>query len=248
MSDNRISMRKLKDVLRMHYENNLSTRQISRCVRVSVGTVSNYLRLFREAGLSWPLPNDFSETALAASLFPEAPLLHRKGLVDPDWASLHQDLKKKGVTKQLLWEEYCQTFTLNAYSYAQFCHRYKIWRGQQKRSMRQLHRAGEKMFIDYAGPTVPLVNPQTGEIDRQAQIFVAVLGASSYTYAEATLSQKSEDWLGSHVRAFEFFGGVPDMLVPDNLKSGVSQACRYEPDLNPAYQHLANHYKVAVIP
>ena len=114
--------------------------------------------------------------------------------------------------------------------------------------MRQHHRAGEKLFVDYAGPTVPIVDPHTGEIAHNAQIFVAVLGASNYTFAEATLSQKSGDWLGSHVRAFQFFGGVPEVVVPDNLKSGVTKACRYEPDLNPAYQHLANHYKVAIIP
>ena len=248
MSDNRISMRKLREILRMRFDHQLSFRQISRSVRVSLGTVSNYIQAFESSSLSWPLPEDHSETQLVQALFPEAPLPNRKGLVDPDWPEIHLALKRKGVTKQLLWEEYCQSHTLNAYSYAQFCHRYKQWLGCQKRSMRQHHKAGEKLFVDYAGPTVPIINPQTGEIAHNAQIFVAVLGASSYTYAEATLSQKSEDWLGSHVRAFEFFGGVPEVVVPDNLKSGVTKACRYEPDLNPAYQHLAHHYQVAVIP
>ena len=248
MSDTRISMRKLHEILRMRFDNQLSLRQISRSVRVSVGTVSNYVQAFQSSTLNWPLPDDFSETALVQALFPDASLPSRKGLIDPDWAELHQELKRKGVTKHTLWEEYCQTFTLNAYSYAQFCHRYNQWRGCQKRSMRQHHRAGEKLFVDYAGPTVPIVNPNTGEIAHNAQVFVAVMGASNYTFAEATLSQKSEDWLGSHVRAFEFLGGVPEVIVPDNLKSGVTKACRYEPELNPAYQYLANHYQVAVIP
>lgn len=248
MSDNRISMRKLREVLRMRFDHQLSFRQISRSVRVSVGTVANYAQAFEASKLNWPLPEDCTESTLIQALFPDTPLPSRKGLVDPDWGEVHQALKRKGVTKLLLWEEYCQVYTLNAYSYAQFCHRYNQWRGCQKRSMRQHHKAGEKLFVDYAGPTVPIINPDTGEIAHNAQIFVAVMGASNYTYAEATLSQKSEDWLGSHVRAFEFLGGVPEVVVPDNLKSGVHQACRYEPDLNPGYQHLANHYQIAVIP
>lgn len=248
MPDNRISMRKLQEILRMRFEYRLSIRQIARSTRVSVGTVSNYVQAFERSSLSWPLPSDCSEATLVQTLFPEAPLSSRLGLVDPDWGVIHQSLKRKEVTKQTLWEEYCQESTLNAYSYSQFCHRYNQWLGCQKRSMRQHHKAGEKLFVDYAGLTVPVVNPKTGEIAHNAQIFVAVMGASNYTYAEATLSQKSEDWLGSHVRAFEFFGGIPAVVVPDNLRSGVSKACRYEPDLNPAYQHLANHYQVAVIP
>jgi transposase len=248
MTDQRISMRKLRDILRLRYDNGLSIREISRSARVSVGAVSNYVQAFEASDLQWAQTPQVSEPELIHALFPEAPLPGRKGLTDPDWAKVHQELKRKGVTKQLLWEEYCQAHTLNAYSYSQYCYRYRQWRGCQKRSMRQHHAAGEKLFVDYAGPTVSIINPETGEIAHNAQIFVAVLGASNYTYAEATLSQKSEDWLGSHVRAFEFFGGVPQMVVPDNLKSAVSNACRYEPDLNPAYQHLANHYQIAVVP
>ena len=248
MTDQRVSMRKLREILRMRHENGLSIRQISRSVRVSVGSVSNYLQAFQKSGLGWSQASELDETKLIRALFPDAPLPRRKGLVTPDWAQVHQELKRKGVTKQVLWEEYCQVHTLNAYSYSQYCHRYQQWQGCQKRSMRQHHRAGEKLFVDYAGPTVPIINPDTGEVLHKAQIFVAVLGASNYTYAEATLSQKTEDWLGSHDRAFQFFGGVPEMVVPDNPKCAVSKACRYEPDLNPAYQHLANHYQVAVVP
>lgn len=241
-------MRKLQDVLQMRFEYGLSFRQISRSIRISVGTVSNYIKAFETSGLDWPLKDECTEAELIRALFPETVLPTRKGLIDPDWGYVHKELRKKGVTKQLLWEEYCQEQTLGAYSYAQYCHRYNQWRGTLKRSMRQHHKAGEKLFVDYAGPTVPLVNPDTGEVCHKAQIFVAVLGASSYTFAEATLTQKSEDWTGSHARAFAFFGGVPEVVVPDNLKSGVKTACYYDPDLNPSYQHLANHYQVAIIP
>jgi transposase len=151
------------------------------------------------------------------------------------------------MTKQLLWEEYTAQYPNRCYSYSQYCERYRQWQKKQKRSMRQSHKAGEKCFIDYCGPTLPIIHPQTGEV-REAQVFVAVLGASNYTYAEATWSQGLRDWLGSHVRAFEYFGGVPQMIVPDNLRSGVSRACRYDPELNPSYQQLASHYQVAVLP
>ena len=165
----------------------------------------------------------------------------------PDWSVVHQELKRKGVTLQLLWEEYTQQYPNRCYSYSQFCDRYRHWRGKQKRSMRQTHKAGEKCFVDYCGQTVPLIDPGTGEI-RNAQVFVGVLGASNYTYAEATLTQSLPDWLGSHVRLFEFFGGCSELVIPDNLRSGVSQACRYDPDLNASYQQLAEHYQVAVVP
>lgn len=187
-----------------------------------------------------------SEPRLASLLYPESD--SRPGaLEDPDWAEIHMELRKKGVTRHLLWEEYCQRMPVRTYSYSQFCCRYQAWCQSQKRSMCQQHLAGEKCFIDYCGPTVPVISPETGEC-RQAQIFVAVLGASNYTFAEATYTQSLPDWLLSHVRMLEFFGGVPEILVPDNLKSGVSKACRYDPELNPSYQQLAEHYQVAVIP
>lgn len=160
---------------------------------------------------------------------------------------LHQELKLKGVTLQLLWEEYCENVVEQAYSYSQFCSLYRDWQLKLKTSMRQTRRAGEKMFVDYAGHTIPIINSVTGEIT-PAQIFVAVLGASNYCYAEATLSQTLPDWINSHVRAFEFFGGVPQIVVPDNLKSGVTKACRYEPEINSTYAEMAAHYNVAVIP
>jgi transposase len=168
------------------------------------------------------------------------------GRTVPDCASLHTELKRKGVTLTLLWEEYLSEHP-QGYRYSQFCELYRQWARKLKLSMRQIHKAGEKLFVDYAGQTLPIVNPHTGEIS-EAQIFVAVLGASSYTFAEATLSQNLPDWLGSHRRAFEFFGGIPEIVIPDNLKSAVSKPCRYEPDLNPSYQDLAEYYGTAVIP
>lgn len=166
---------------------------------------------------------------------------------DPDFALIDIELRKKGVTKLLLWEEYQVTNQGNCYGYSQFCDNYSVWKSQQKRSMRFNHKAGEKIFIDYCGPTIPIVNPDTGEL-RQAQVFVAVLGASNYTYAVATENQQLESWLSAHVSMFEFFDGVAELLIPDNLKAGVSKACRYEPTLNSSYQALANHYGCSVMP
>jgi transposase len=165
----------------------------------------------------------------------------------PEWPAIHQELKRKDMTKQLLWEEYVQQYPDRSYSYSQFCDRYRHWCGQQKRSMRQTYKVGEKCFVDYCGPTVPIIDASTGEI-RGAQVFVGVLGASNYTFAEATLTHSLPDWLGSHVRMFEFFGGCSELVIPDNLRSGVSKACRYDPDLNTSYEQLAEHYQLAVIP
>ncbi|EDP98906.1 transposase [Shewanella benthica KT99] len=165
----------------------------------------------------------------------------------PDFALCFKELKRKGMTKRLLWEEYHTQYQACAYGYTQFCKYYTRWFKKQKRSMRQQHTAGDKLFIDYCGPTVPIVNPDTGEV-RTAQIFVATLGASNYTYVEASRSQRLESWLQAHVNAFEFFGGVPHLLVPDNLRSAVTKPCRYEPILNDSYRKLANHYCTAVMP
>ena len=164
----------------------------------------------------------------------------------PDWATVHQELRRPGVTLWLLWEEYKATHR-QGYQYTWFCQQYRAWVAHTDVVMRQTHRAGEKVFVDYAVPAVPIVDRTTGEL-RQAQVFVAVLGASNYTYVEATWTEGLDDWLMAHVRAFAFFGGVPDIVVPDNLKTGVQTPHRYEPDINPSYLELAAHYGVAVIP
>jgi transposase len=240
-------MRKIKDVLRLFYEVKLSQRAIALALSIGLGTVSTYLQRARSAGISWPLPAELNERDLGRLLFPSQPATGQRRFAEPDYPVVHQELKRTGVTKLLLWQEYRQQHPDDGYSYAQFCHRYREWLGRQQRSMRQIHRAGEKLFIDYCGPRVPILNPDTGEI-REAQIFVAVLGASNYTFACATWTQKQQDWLAAHVQALEFFGGVPALLVPDNLKSAVRKTHRYEPDINPSYQQLAAHYQTAIVP
>jgi len=240
-------MRKLIEILRLKFEAKLSHRAIARSVNIGLGTVSLYLKRFKACGLSWPLSPEMDEVQLARQLFPNGALEQRRNLVKPNFAEIHQELKRKGVTRQLLWEEYRSCYPEQGYSYTQFCQRYQDWRRTLCLSMRQVHKVGEKLFVDYAGQTVPIVNPDGGEC-RKAEVFVAVLGASNYTYAEATWSQRLSDWLGSHVWTFEFLGGVTQLVVPDNLKSGVSKACRYEPDLNPSYQYLASYYGTAILP
>lgn len=245
MPRERVPMRKIRDVLRLRHEAGLSHEKIARAVGISKGAVAKYLSLSQARGLSWPLPEDLDDTALERLLFPVAETPVR--LVEPDFSAIHQELKRKGVTLQLLWSEYATTHGERAYRYSRYCDLYRAWAGRQKRSMRQLHQAGEKLFIDYCGPTMEVVDPTSGEI-RHVQIFVAVLGASSYTYAEATWTQGLPDWIASHQRAFAFFGGVPALLVPDNLRSAVSRPCRYAPEPNETYQELARHYATAILP
>ncbi|MEX2489921.1 MAG: IS21 family transposase [Pseudomonadales bacterium] len=240
-------MRKIKEVLRLSVETGLSQRGIAQALNLGLGTVSTYLKRARQAGINWPLPAKMDERTLGRLLFPSQPVNGQRRFVEPDFPGVYQELKRPGVTQLLLWQEYRQQYPDEGYSYAQFCHRYRVWLGRQQRSMRQNHRAGEKLFVDYCGPTLPVVNPDTGEM-REAQVFVAVLGASNYTFACASWSQKQPDWLSAHVQAFEFFGGVPELVVPDNLKSAVRKTHRYEPDINPSYQQLAAHYQTAIVP
>ena len=239
-------MRKIIEVLRLKYDHGLTNRKIARSCSISRSTVAEYLRRAEEAGLDWPLPPGLDDAHLERRLFPPAPLLPAGSRPLPDWQEIHRELRGKGVTLFLLWEEYKQAHP-DGYQYSWFCQQYRSWAEKLDLVMRQEHRAGEKLFVDYAGQTVPVVNATTGEIT-EAQIFIAVLGASNYTYAEATWTQSLPDWIGSHVRAFQYCGGVPELVVPDNLKSGVSKACFYEPDLNPTYQDMASHYGCAVIP
>ncbi|UYM18909.1 IS21 family transposase [Endozoicomonas euniceicola] len=243
----RLSMRKIREILRLRFSCQLTIRQISASIRVSTGAVTKYLSLFERSGLKWPLPADMDDTALINQLSPDTASRSQLGLVSPDWIEIHNELKRKGMTKQLTWEEYCEAYPHNHYSYPQFCHLYCEWCKKQKRSMRQLHRGGEKMFVDYAGLTVTIVDRNTGDT-APAQIFVAVLGASSYTYAEASWTQSIVNFLGSQIRAFNYFGGVPQMLVPDNLRSAVTKACRYDPDINRSYLHMAEHFGCSVMP
>lgn len=196
--------------------------------------------------MGWPLPDDLDDGSLERRLYRQ-PAARTATYVEPDYATVHQELKRKGVTLTLLWEEYRGGAGDAAFQYTAFCTRYKVWAGKLKRSMRQIHRAGEKLFADYAGPTVPIIDASTGEI-RPASIFVAVLGASSYTFACATPGQTQADWLTGIGRALAFIGGVPRMIVPDNPRALVTVANRYEPELNRATAEFANHYGTVILP
>lgn len=240
-------MRKIREVLRLH-SLGLKQRQIARSCSVGQSTVSEYIKATEAAGLRWPDIADWDEAKLLATLTPAAPLVPaRSRLPAPDFPSIHAELQQhKHLTLQLVWEEY-RAQNPEGYRYSRFCELYQRWRRRQEVVLRQEHRAGEKLFVDYAGATIAVKDPASGET-REAQLFVAVLGASNYTFAEAAWTQGLGDWVGSHIRAFEFLGGVPEIVVPDNLKSGVTRTCRYEPGVNLTYEEMAQHYGVAVVP
>jgi len=246
MAQESLSMRKIEEILRLKYQVRLSHRAIAKSCAVSTSTVSEYVTHAKAAGIRWPLPEGISDEQLEALLFPDRGSVSGGRIPQPDWKYIQKELKRKGVTLSLLWVEYRQEHA-DGYGYSQFCFRYRQWVNQLDPVMRQKHKAGEKLFVDYAGQTVKVVNPQTGEI-REAQVFVATLGASNYTYAEAHWQQDLPNWIGAHVRALEFLGGVPELLVPDNLKAGVTSPNLYEPDLNMTYLDLACHYGIAVVP
>ena len=245
MAYKRLSMRKIREILRLCHELKLGKKLIAKACSVSPSTVVDYVRKAEAAGLSWPLPEDLDDSALEALLFPlESPRTPDRPL--PVMAELRLDLQTKGVTLMLLWQEYKERYP-EGYQYSQFCDIYRRWTKTLDLSLRQEYLAGEKMFIDFAGKTIPITNRYTGEIT-EAEIFVAVLGASNYTYAVAVESQNLPSWIGSHIRAFEYFGGVSALLIPDNLKSGVTKACRYEPELNPTYLEMCQHYGTVAMP
>ena len=243
-------MRKLYELLRLHFELKLSQRQVARSSNIGQSTVNDYLARFSRSGLSWPLSADLSEADLESALFPSAGQSQAITPSDadlPDWKYIQQELRQhKHTTLQLLWEEYCAAHP-TGYSYSRFCSLYACWKRRQNVVMRQEHRPGEKLFVDWAGDKVPIYDRQAGT-RQEASLFVAVLGASNYTYAEASCNEQLESWIQAHLRAFEFYQALPQLVVPDNLKAGVSRACRYEPDLNPTYQEMAQHYGVGVLP
>jgi len=242
----RLPMPKLIEILRLHYESKLSRRSIATSLNISRSTVTNILTRAETAGVSWPLSADQQDESHLESLLYPAPTGRPRKIVEPNWNYIHQELRKKAVTLQLLWIEYKQEHT-EGYQYSQFCERYRQWRKKLDISMHQQHHGGEKLFVDYAGPTAEVIDPDTGEV-REAQIFVAVLGASSYMYVEAQWSQDLVSFINGHVNAFTYFGGVPALVVPDNLKSAVSKADRYEPRINRTYLEMARHYGCAILP
>jgi len=240
-------VRKIKEVLRLHALG-LSQRQIALSCAVGQATVSDYLKAAETVGLKWAEVADWDDDRLWKAVAPsqETPR-NRIHPPEPDYAAILRELQThKHVTLQLLWEEYREQ-SPDGYRYSRYCDLYRAWLQRQEVVLRHEHRAGEKLFVDYAGDTIPIYSAVAGEV-WPAALFVAVLGASSYTYAEASLSQGLADWIGAHMRAFEFMGGVPEIVVPDNLKSGVTKACRYEPSVNRTYEEMAAHYSVAVVP
>ena len=247
MPAERLSMRKIKEILRLKFELGLKNREIARSCLIPHTTVANYLRRARDAGLTWPLPPDLDEGTLERQLFADDPWARPRETRLPDFASIHEEFRRhRHVTLQLLWEEYKESQP-DGYQYSRFCELYNRWVQKLDLVLRQDHRVGEKMFVDHAGPTVPIVDRETGQV-HEAAIFVAVLGASNYTYAEATWNRNLSSWIGSHIRTVEFFQGVPAVTVPDNWKTAVKDPCYYEPDLNPTYRDFAQHYGTVIIP
>jgi transposase len=247
LANRRKTMRKIKEVLRLKLDHGLTDRQIARSCSIARSTVAEYVRRAREARLGWPLAEDWDDGQLENRLFPKTAGKAEQNRPQPDFNTIHNDLRNhKSVTLQLLWQEYKQA-SPEGYQYSQFCDLYRGWAKKLDLVLRQAHRPGEKLFVDYAGQKVPVVESRTGD-KLDASIFVAVLGASNYTYAEASARQDLSSWITSHIRAFEFFGGCPAVIVPDNLKAGVTHPCRYEPELNPTYEEMAVHYGVAVMP
>jgi transposase len=245
MGAERLPMRRVREVLRLKYEQGVGHRGIARACGLGVGTVSEYVTRAAQSGLTWPLPGELDDAALEARLFPASPVTSAER-ARPDCEGIHQELKRAGVTLQLLWEEYRGVYP-DGYAYSQYCEIYRRWAKALKPTMRQRHRAGEKTFVDFSGKRLHLVDRHTGE-EIPVELFVAVLGASSYTYAEATETQQLEEWIGVHTRMLEYFGGSTALWVPDQLRSAITRPCRYEPGVNRSYQDLAAHYGAVVVP
>lgn len=241
----RLSMRKISEVLRQRYALNCSYRDIASSLNISISTISDYIGRAKVAGLHWPLPDDITEEKLFSLLFLPSKTEEKKR-VPADWEQIHKERRKKGMTLRLLWREYRDQHP-DGLCYSQFCRYYENYAKTLNPVMHQCHKAGEKTFVDYAGMTMEWIEPMTGEI-HVAQVFVGCLGASQFIFAEATATQQIPDWVTSHIHMFEYFGGVSEILVPDNLKSGVTKAHRYDPDINLNYQQMSEHYGIAIVP
>jgi transposase len=246
MTAERLSMRTIREVLRLKLEKKLSNKQIAQSCNIARSTIRDYLERAQRAGLTWPPPPDLDDGCLEALLFPSAAKESSEKGGLPAMGYIRKELTRKNVTLRLIWMEYREK-NPDGYQYSQFCERYHQWSDKLDVSLRQTYRAGEKLFVDYAGQTIPVTDPVSGQT-REARLFVAALGASSYTYVWASFSENLPSWIEAHVRAFNFFGGIPEILVPDNLKSGVTKPCYYEPEINPTYHKLACHYGTVVIP
>ena len=244
MANKRLSMRRIKEVLRLYFEQKRSLRLIAQAMSISPSTVSDYVSRAQAAGLAYPLASSMGDDELERLLFPPQPPSSVKR-AEPDWPAVYAAMRTKGMTLTLAWQEY-KGIHPDGYQLSWFCDAYRRYSDKLGIVLRQFHPAG-RCFVDYAGPTVDVIEPATGEV-RHAQIFVATLGASNYSYAEATWTQQLPDWIRSHIRLFEFLKGVPELLIPDNLKSGVKKASYYEPQINPSFREFASYYRFTVLP
>lgn len=248
MPAERTTMRHVRELLRLKLGAGLRVREIARRVGVAPSTVRQTLSRFEASGLPWPLPEGMTDAALEAALYPPAGSRHgHRRRPEPDWPAVRRELRRKHVTLQIVWDEYIAEHP-DGYRYSRYCELYRAWEAKLPVTMRQSHAAGDKLFVDYAGDTVPVVVDRlTGET-RPAHIFVAVLGASSLSYAEATWTEALSDFIAVHVHVFEAIGGAPNLLVPDNAKVAVIRACLYDPQVNRTYAEMAAHYDTAVLP
>ncbi len=245
MTTERLSMRQTREILRQKWSLGRTHREVAQSLRISTGAVGTTVLRARAAGLDWAQVDTLSDDVLHTRVYgPATPPTHHRAV--PDCASLHAERRKPGVTLELLHLEYLEQHPAG-YRYTQFCEFYRRWLQRRGLSMRQVHRAGAKLFVDYAGQKPTIIDATTGEVIA-VEVFVAVLGASNYTYAEATRTQQVPDWVASHQRAFQFFGGVTEAIVPDQLKSGVVVPCRYEPGLQRTYDEFAQHYGTVILP
>ena len=240
----RLTMRKIREIFRQLYQVKRSYRDVANSLDISISTINDYVSRAKKANLEWPFPEDLSEQNLYEQLFCASKTKIQRPL--PDWEEVHRELRKKAVTLQLLWREY-KDIHPSGWGYTQFCEHYRNYVKQISPVMRQTHKEGEKAFVDYSGLKMPWLDPSTGEL-HEAEIFVGALGASQYIFAEATATQALPDWTQSHVRMWAYFGGVSEIVVPDNLRSGVTKSHRYDPDINANYQHLSEHYGFAIVP
>jgi transposase len=246
MARKKLSMRQIQEILRLKHQNHLSIREIARSCGLPASTVGDYLKRAEAAGISWPLPEGQNEKELLEQLIASPPEAADSGALLPDWPGIHQELRRKSVTLMLLWQEYRQAHP-EGYGYSRFCELYQRWAGALDPVLRQLHRPGEKLFVDWAGQTVPIYNSQ-GDSVGAAHLFVAVLGASNKTYAEAFANEQLACWIAAHCHAYGFFGGVSRITVSDNPKTAVARPCRYEPLVHRTYQEMAEHYGTVIIP
>lgn len=247
MTRPRIAMRNIREVLRLSLHEGLSLRQIGVALNIPPTTAADYLRRAKRAEITWPLPTELTDGTLEEWLFPttQSPKSEPRPL--PDWGKVHLELRRKHVTLMLLWEEY-RSVHPDGYGYTQFCNLYRRFAKRVDVTMRFTHKAGERMFVDFAGSTVPIFDETLEQVTINAQIFVAALGVSGMIYAEALRSQELIYWTTAHDHAFRYYGGVPQLVVPDNLRSGVTKAHRYEPQVNATYQEMASHYGTAILP